>query len=183
MRSKLRSRGNGGLLRRPNLRSHKPHKSFKRPAARVRRTKPRESALLMQLLESVNRARSLGEIYKAAVDCVCAGLEADRASILTYDESLVMRFRFTKGLSEGYRQAVEGHAPWKPTDSNPQIVTIADVREVEMADTLRTAIANEGIGAMAFIPLTYEGTLLGKFMVYYDHPHEFKAKELRLASA
>src|SRR5260221_8336295 len=36
---------------------------------------------------------------------------------------------------------------------------------------------------MALIPLTNEGTLLGKFMVYYEHPHEFKTKELRMASA
>jgi signal transduction histidine kinase len=110
-------------------------------------------------------------------------LNAGRASILTYDEDLVMRFRFAKGLSEEYRQAVEGHSPWKPTDPNPEIVTISDIRAIEMEKSLRSAIDKEGISALAFIPLTYEGTLLGKFMVYYDEAHEFTARELRLASA
>src|SRR5437660_9193470 len=89
------------LRRRHNLRSHAPQKrTHRRGASPIRKIKKDERALLLRLLESVNRARSLGDIYKAAVDAACAGLEADRASILTYDEEMVMRFRFVKGLSQ-----------------------------------------------------------------------------------
>src|SRR5690606_13619605 len=45
----------------------------------------------------------------------------------------------------------------------------------------RTAILREGIRALAFIPLVYNGQLLGKFMVYYDEPHVFTDDEVRLA--
>ena len=40
----------------------------------------------------------------------------------------------------------------------------------------------EGIRALAFVPLVYQGRLLGKFMLYYGAPHAFTPEELRLAS-
>jgi GAF domain-containing protein len=39
----------------------------------------------------------------------------------------------------------------------------------------------EGIGALAFIPLTANGQLIGKFMTYYAVPHEFSPAEIELA--
>ena len=44
------------------------------------------------------------------------------------------------------------------------------------------AIQAEGIAAMAFIPLTSLGGVVGKFMLYYDAPHTFTADELLLSS-
>src|SRR5882762_3254341 len=182
MRSKLRPVKDSGLLRRRhNLRSHAPPKTRRRLPGTNSRKKDQQT-LLLKLLESVNRARSLGEIYKAAVDAVCCGLEADRASILTCDEKMVMRFRFVKGLSQQYCQAVEGHSPWKPGDRDPQVVTIADIETAKIDPHLRPVVLKEGIRAVAFIPLTFEGELLGKFMVYYDSPHRFTPAELRLAT-
>jgi two-component system, cell cycle sensor histidine kinase and response regulator CckA len=46
---------------------------------------------------------------------------------------------------------------------------------------LRETILGEGIGAIGFIPLTYQGRLLGKFMIYYDSPHQFSDDEIQLA--
>ena len=86
-----------------------------------------------------------------------------------------MRFKYARGLSQEYRQAVEGHSPWKPDDPNPQALTMEDVVEVDMDDNLRKALKLERIRSLAFIPLVYEGHLLGKFMVYYDSPHHFTA--------
>ena len=39
----------------------------------------------------------------------------------------------------------------------------------------------EGIAALAFIPLTGRGELIGKFMTYYGAPHAFAAREIELA--
>jgi two-component sensor histidine kinase len=39
----------------------------------------------------------------------------------------------------------------------------------------------ERIGALAFIPLTAQGRLTGKFMTYYDAPHRFADDEIALA--
>jgi len=140
-------------------------------------------AKLLELVETVNRAKALPEIYEAAVSAICKCLGTSRASILLYDEDDVMRFKFARGLSLEYRQAVEGHSPWKPDDPNPQAVTIEDVAKVTLEDHFRKAFELERIRSLAFIPLMYEGRLLGKFMVYYGSPHHFTAEELRLGHA
>jgi PAS domain S-box-containing protein len=140
-------------------------------------------AKLLELVETVNRAKALPEIYEAAVSAICKCLGTSRASILLYDEDNVMRFKFARGLSLEYRQVVEGHSPWQPNEPNPQAITIEDVARVTLEEHFRKAFQLERIRSLAFLPLVYEGRLLGKFMVYYDAPHHFTAEELRLGHA
>ena len=134
---------------------------------------------LYELAASVNRAEALPEIYDAALTAMCRSQEADRAAILLCDGEGVMRFAAWRGLSEPYRRAVEGHSPWAGGDSSPQPVTIEDVVRARLVPELREAIEREGIRALAFIPLTYEKRLLGKFMIYYNAPRTFSAAAMR----
>jgi signal transduction histidine kinase len=90
-----------------------------------------------------------------------------------------MRFVATRGLSEGYQRAVSGHSPWLPSDPQPQIVWIDDIATATLSSELKAAIVAEGMHALAFVPLTFEKRLLGKFMIYFDAPHTFSAQELR----
>ncbi len=46
---------------------------------------------------------------------------------------------------------------------------------------MHEAFAQEGIRALGFIPLKHQKHLLGKFMLYYDVPHEFSAEDVQLA--
>lgn len=136
---------------------------------------------LYELVAAVNRAESLTEIFEEALNCICECQNVDRASILLYDETGAMRFKAWRGLSDSYRSAVEGHSPWTPDDPDPKPVLIEDVAAVALKDHLRAVITKEGIRALAFIPLTYEKRLLGKFMIYYNHPHTFTPAEIRPA--
>lgn len=79
--------------------------------------------------------------------------------------------------------AVEGHSPWPRDAKNPKPVSISDVRSFDFHGNLGEVIQAEGIHALAFIPLIFGSTLVGKFMVYFDAPHEFTADELALAQA
>ncbi len=134
---------------------------------------------LYELVASVNRAEALPEIYDAALAAMCRSQEADRVAILLCDGLGVMRFQAWRGLSESYRRAVEGHAPWQPDDPNPQPVTIEDVARADLPGNLREVIEREGIRSLAFVPLTYKKRLLGKFMIYYPVPRVFPATALR----
>jgi PAS domain S-box-containing protein len=140
-------------------------------------------AKLLQLVETVNRAEALPEICEAAVTAICKCVGTNRASILLYDEDNVMRFKYSRGLSMEYRRAVEGHSPWPPDEKYPQAICLDDVKEVQLDVSLRKALELERIRSLAFIPLTYQGRLLGKFMVYYEAPHHFTAEELRIGHA
>jgi GAF domain-containing protein len=58
---------------------------------------------------------------------------------------------------------------------------VDEVSQAAIPEALRSVVLNEDIRALAFIPLAYEGRLLGKFMVYYDRPHTFSQEEIQLA--
>jgi len=138
---------------------------------------------IYRLSNAVSRAETLEEIYQKALDCLQCTLNVDRTALLLSDADGVMRFKAWHGLSEDYRKAVEGHSPWSPEEKNPQPVLIPDVEEEPSLEALRAVITDEGIRALGFIPLVYQGQLLGKFMLYYDEPHRFDDEEVRLAQA
>jgi two-component sensor histidine kinase len=145
-------------------------------AERVRRR-----AALYRFVDRLHRAASLVEIYDAALDTIIDTLRCDRASILLRDHAGVMHFVAWRGLSEPYRQAVEDHSPWARDETDPRPITVSDVAAAEMDDSLKAVVRNEGIGALAFIPLITGGKLAGKFMTYYDAPHVFEDEEIGLS--
>jgi PAS domain S-box-containing protein len=136
---------------------------------------------LHKLSAAVNRAERLDQIYDAAIEALLGSLHADRISILLFDEAMVMRFVASHGLSDAYMRAVEGHSPWKPDSTDAEPILIGDVDIEESLTPLRDTIRDEGIKALAFIPLLYRSRLLGKFMVYFDEAHVFSEEERMLA--
>ncbi|MBV9240711.1 MAG: PAS domain S-box protein, partial [Acidobacteria bacterium] len=141
-----------------------------------------EQAVLYRLTDQVHRAESSDQVYQAALDAIIDGLGCDRGSILLFDDAGVMSFVASRGLSQEYCEAVTGHSPWHPGDRNASPITIADIRAAEITEELRATIIAEGLGALGFVPLnSSEGEVIGKFMVYYNSPHEFSEAELDLA--
>jgi PAS domain S-box-containing protein len=142
-----------------------------------------ELQVLFRMAETLERARDLNEIYEEAIDALLSVVRADRASVLLFDDDGVMRFKASRGLSDGYRAAVEGHSPWKRDTRHPDPVTVPDVAADPHLAALRDTIVAEGIHALAFVPLADEQQqLLGKLMLYFDTPHAWTADELRLST-
>jgi GAF domain-containing protein len=134
-----------------------------------------------RLMTSLHRAESPAGFYHEAVDAVVTTLGVDRASLLLFDPDGVMRFKAWRGLSDGYRRAVEGHTPWTPQDTDARPILVPDVTaDPELAGYLPTFRA-EGIAALAFVPLLAGGGVVGKFMLYYDRSHDFTPAEIAVA--
>ena len=139
------------------------------------------TALFYGFVESVGRAGSLQEIYDAALRLVEKALHVERSSILTYDASRVMRFRAWRGLSEAYRVAADGHSPWTPDDRAPVPILVSDTETDATVERYRGMFRAEGIRAVGFVPLVYQGKLVGKFMLYAAEPRVFTEAEVRLS--
>jgi len=139
--------------------------------------------LLYELAAGVIRARTVDEVFDAALAGIERALGATRCSILTYDPDGVMRFKAWRGLSERYRCAVEGHSPWSRSVKNPQPIVVPDVQRYAGLAAYSELFRSEGIGALGFIPIVFEQRLIGKFMVYYPAPREASAAELDMARA
>ena len=140
-----------------------------------------EQAALYAFTDKLFRASSLTDVCDAALDAIRRGLGCERASVLLFDETGVMRFVASSGLSESYRRAVDGHSPWTRDVVAPQPICIGDVAASDFPEPLKATVKAEGIAATAFIPLVVEGKLVGKFMAYYDAPHAFSQAEIDLA--
>src|SRR5581483_3852303 len=112
-----------------------------------------EQAALYELTERLQHVGSADEVYEPAFDAIARALRCPRSAILLYDSAKVMRFVAWRGLSDRYRQAVEGHSPWAPEVKDPQPVCIDDVRTADLPPDLKQTVLDEGILALAFIPL------------------------------
>lgn len=140
-----------------------------------------EQAALLAFSERLQHCTSVEQAYDAALAAITRALACGRASILLFDAADVMRFAAWRGLSEGYRSAVEGHTPWARDEIDPRPVCIEDVANADLRDDLKGAILAERIGAAAFIPILEDGALSGKFMAYHATPHRFTETELDVA--
>ena len=141
----------------------------------------RQQEALYKLADQLHRTNSLEDVFNAALDAILSALQCDRASILLFDDTGVMRFAAWRGLSDDYREATEGHSPWTPDEKNPEPVCVNDIGTAELSDSLKAVIKGEGIGSLAFIPLVSNGKLIGKFMAYFNVPHVFSEGELDLS--
>jgi PAS domain S-box-containing protein len=141
----------------------------------------RTTGALYRLTDVLAAASEPEEVFEAAMDGLLEVTGADRASVLVFDPEGIMRFRAWRGISDRYRAAVGGHSPWTRDAKDPQAILIADVAADPDMDVYRETFAAEGILALGFIPLVHKGELLGKFMVYYNEPHEITPEDARLA--
>ncbi len=144
-----------------------------------RRAAEHRAHVLHRLTHAVGHARTEEEVYDAALDALQSAIHTDRAAVLLFDDD-VMRFRAWRGLSSGYRLAVEGHSPWKRGEPDPRPIHVPDVETDEALRELRPTILGEGIRALSFVPLAHQGELLGKFMLYFDAPRSLSPVELQL---
>jgi PAS domain S-box-containing protein len=138
-------------------------------------------ASIHRLTEAIVCARPLEELYSTTLDELEATLGANRAALLLYDAGGTMRFVAWRGLSEEYRRAVEGHSPWSKEEPDPKPIMVGDAFADGPLAVYREVFTREKIRSLAFFPLTFEGRLLGKFMVYYAEPHQFTSGQVEFA--
>ncbi|HJT16732.1 MAG TPA: ATP-binding protein [Thermoanaerobaculia bacterium] len=134
-----------------------------------------------ELTDALSRARTLDDVYSAALDALQRSLGVDRSSILLFDEKAFMGFVAWRGISDAYRAAVNGHTPWTPDTVNPEPVLISDAEAVPDLAKYLPVFRAENIRALGFFPLNYRDHVIGKFMLYYAAPHQFTTDEIDLA--
>lgn len=137
--------------------------------------------IITRLTVELSRLDRIEQIYDRVLETLLEVLPVDRVSLLLFDDEDVMRFVASRGLSDQYRQAVEGHTPWGRDSIDAAPILVGDALTAEGLDPYRETILGEGIRALAFIPLVATAGLIGKFMLYVDEPHEFTDEEVQLS--
>ena len=141
----------------------------------------RHIAVCLELTRAVSRARTLDEIFEAALDAIADGMHVNRAAVRLIDPDGVMRFKASRGLSERYRAAAEGSTAWTADTPDPQTIVVSDVTGEPALTALLPAMADERIGAMLCLPLLSLGRAVGKLVLYFEEPHDPEEDDLQLA--
>jgi len=161
--------------------THGPAGRQRHPAADTIPQREPEESTLYRFTDQLFRARTIEQVYEAGLSAICEALSAPKASILSFDAAGVLRFVAWRGLSEAYRQAVEGHSPWARHERDADPIFVHDVSRSGLPAELIEIVHREGIRSLGFVPIADSDELLGKFMVYYDAPRAFDEHERRIA--
>jgi two-component sensor histidine kinase len=140
-----------------------------------------QQAALYRFTDRLYRATKREDAIEAALDAIVSGLGCERTAILLFDSHGIARFVGWRGLSDGYRTAVEGHCPWKPGQRDPEPLFVPDIDLTDEPAQLKATVRAEGICGLAFIPVVADGGVIGKFMTYYATSHIFDEDERALA--
>jgi signal transduction histidine kinase len=136
---------------------------------------------IYQLSNAVSHAEALEDVYRGALDGLQRTLKVDRASILLLDPDGVMRFKAWSGVSDRYREAVDGHSPWQTDTPHPEPILVTDLETESSLLNLIPVLRAEGVRSMGFIPLLHRGRLTGKLTICYDERHPFTEEEVQLS--
>jgi len=140
-------------------------------------------AMLYGLTNTLNRSDSLERALDVALDGIGRALNVDRSSVLLHDAGRHMRFVAWRGLSDEYRQAVDGHTPWPPDTKDPPALYVEDVETDPSMSAYLPVFRKEGVRALGSVPLVTSGVLRGKFMIYSRTPRAFSERERTLAGS
>ncbi len=136
---------------------------------------------LYRLTDRLCRASDVPGMLSAALEAITEVLGCERCSILLLDTQPVMRFVAWRGLSDHYRNSLEGHTPWRPDTIDPPPIFVSDIDHTAESNEVKQTIRAEDIRSLAFIPLTAQGKVIGKFMAYHREARVFTEAEKALA--
>ncbi len=137
--------------------------------------------VLAAMAAAMSRASSLEAIYAEALDALGRISGAARASILLFDRAGVLRVEAWRGLSEAYRAAATGLAPFTCGQPAPTPVLVADVATDPSLAEHRDVTLGEGIRALAVFPLTSGRGTIGQATAYFDDAPHVVAPDVALA--
>ncbi len=136
---------------------------------------------LYRLTDRLYRASDMQAVFHAVMDAIVEGLDCPKCSILLFDKTGDMRFVAWREVSETYRRTLDGHTLWKPGTLEPPPVFISDIEAMDESEDVKAALRSEGIRSLAFIPVTSQGRVIGKFMAYYPTSQRYSEAARALA--
>ena len=137
---------------------------------------------LYRIADAIARTTSLDELFDEAVETLLDATDADRASILLYDDAGVDALPSPGAASPtSTARATEGHSPWTADAVDPRAGARPGRRRRRLrAGRSRLPSCARASARSPSSRSSTHGRLLGKFMLYRDEPHDWLDREVRL---
>lgn len=138
---------------------------------------------LYHLLTAFSDASTLEDVYTAALKSVLEATSADRAAIAVGDDDEVFRLKSSQGLSVEYQALIKEQESWPWAIKDAQQSIVPDVLLDQSLSCQRNVFQREGIRGIAVVPLPANANVSGKFVLYYNEPHECTGGEIEVTKA
>lgn len=81
---------------------------------------------ILSLATELARSEGIAAAVEAVLDTLTELTGVTRSAVLLFDNDGVCRFAGSRGLSERYRAAVDGHCPWQESACDAHPIIVAD---------------------------------------------------------
>jgi PAS domain S-box-containing protein len=125
-----------------------------------------EQTAALALATGLARSSDARQAARAVNDALGETTGFSRTAVLLYEEDGVCRFVGWRGLSVEYRRAVEGYCPWKQGEPDAVPMIVNDVQADPSLTNFRSLFRQDGISALAFVPIQTEKGVIGMLMLY-----------------
>ncbi len=125
-----------------------------------------EQAAALALATALARSSDARQAARAVNDALGETTGFSRTAVLLFEEDSVCRFVGWRGLSVEYRRAVEGYCPWKQGEPDAVPMVVNDVQADASLASYRVLFRQDGISALAFVPILTEKGVIGMLMLY-----------------
>ncbi len=147
--------------------------------------KASELAVLNAVSTAITSTLDLDEVLQTITDSVMRVVGCQKITIRVLDETRhTVNLAAAQGLGAAFVRAYQamplGDDPRTTTIVNGQTWVVSDVRGAPECATISDYLAQEGIQALAEVPLWGKEGTIGSLAVYYTAPHRFSDDELEL---
>ncbi|MBL8745219.1 MAG: PAS domain S-box protein [Phycisphaerae bacterium] len=125
-----------------------------------------QQSLALGLATSLASASTVSQAARLVNDALHQSLGISRSAVLLFGDDGMCRFVGWRGVSETYRNAVDGHCPWRRHARDANIILVHDASTDPAIERFREVLRHEGIRSLAFIPVMTERGVAGKLVLY-----------------
>lgn len=142
----------------------------------------RELEALYRADEALHRSLQLSDVLQTLVNLANDGLQADKTSVLVWDEQ---HARLVPGATSGFRPESVAQMLHPPGEGVTSLVAVTGQPVVVPDAMTDPRVAHritgpENIRSLMHVPITVGSEVFGVFGVNYCQPHQFTASEQRL---
>jgi PAS domain S-box-containing protein len=140
----------------------------------------RQIQLLASLSEALSQAEHPKDIYELGLNAFINIINAEKTAICLFNEKDKMCLVASKNMGALFIKQFQDFCDWENEVQFTRSIFILDVNKVASLEKIQPSCNVEEIVSMGFIPLIYQNTVLGKFVITFKAHHIFSEEEKQL---
>ncbi|HEX4750099.1 MAG TPA: PAS domain S-box protein [Bryobacteraceae bacterium] len=145
------------------------------------RAEIRRLGSLYDLLSAFARAKTMPDIYDAALASLAAATDSDRSALLLFNCGGESRVEASRKLSPDCINALNGYSPWPLGTRDARPIIVPDAPAEPGLSHCRKEFVRDNVHSVAFVPVELDKGVFGGLLLCYPGLDECSENELTVA--